>query len=96
MQQLVQRHGVYPVDRSRFVDQAFCNHIYCHFQRGLGGTLAGTRLKHPQFAALDGKLDVLHVLVMPFQQVKHLCQLAISFGHRLFHRRKFGTGSLSR
>ena len=39
-------------------------------QRRLGGALAGAGLQHPQLAALDGELDVLHVAIMALEQVE--------------------------
>ena len=50
--------------------------------RRLGGALAGARLQHPQLAALDGELEVLHVAVVLFEPVAD----ADECGERLRHQ----------
>ncbi len=47
----------------------------------LGSALAIAGLEHPQFAALDGELDILHVLVMLFQLGGDVHELVVDFGH---------------
>ena len=77
MQKLVQLrrvdafHGLFPVD------QVLGNHVDGDLQRRLGGSLAGPRLQHPQLAALDGELHVLHVGVMPLKPAAHLYQVGV-------------------
>ena len=71
VQQLIQRHRIDAQDRGFLVDQAFTNHIDRHLQGSLGSALARSCLQHPQRALLHGEFDVLHVLVVMFQQVKH-------------------------
>ena len=48
-------------------DQAFVGHIHGDLDRGLGGALAVAGLQHPQLAALDGELHILHIVVVLFQ-----------------------------
>ena len=45
------------------------------------GPLARPRLEHPELFALDGELDVLHVLEMAFQGGPDLEELLVGFGH---------------
>ena len=53
-------------------------------------------LQHPQLAALDGELDVLHVAIMALEQVEDAGELGEHLGHRLFHRRRLRPGLLAR
>ena len=68
VQQLIERGGIDAGDRLRLVDQAFRDHVDGDLERRLGGALAGARLQHPELAALDGELDVLHVAVVRSQR----------------------------
>ena len=92
MQKLVQLrrvdafYGLFPVD------QALGNHVDGDLQRRLGGSLAGPRLQHPQLAALDGELHVLHVGVMPLKPAAHLYQVGVDIRQRAFHRSKVRSG----
>ena len=51
-------------DRLLLRDQALVHELDRDAQRRLGGALAGAGLQHPELAALDGELDVLHVAVV--------------------------------
>ncbi len=64
-----------------FCDQAFVCHIHGDLHSGLGGALAIAGLKHPQFAALDRELDILHILVMLFELGGDVHELLVSLGH---------------
>ncbi len=88
MQQLVQRPGFDPADRLLAIDHPFLDQRHRDLQRGLRGALAGARLQHPQLAALNGELDVLHVAVVVFEFPAHLVEFAEHLGHDLFHRRQ--------
>ena len=88
MQQLVERPGFDPADRLLPVDHPLLDQRDRNLQRGLRGALAGARLQHPQFAALNGELDVLHVAVVVFEFPAHLVEFAQDLGHDLFHRRQ--------
>ncbi len=96
MQQLIKRHRIDPQNRGALVNQAFADHFHRHPQRGLGGALARAGLQHPQLPAFDGKFDVLHVAVMPFQQVEHRRKFSVSGGHCLFHAQRLGPGGGAR
>ena len=92
MQKLVQLrrvdafYGLFPVD------QALGNHVDGDLQRRLGGSLAGPGLQHPQLAALDGELHVLHVGVMLLKLAAHLYQVGIDFRQRALQGRKVRSG----
>ncbi len=66
-----------------FRDQTFIRHIHRDLDRGLGGALAVARLEHPQFATLDGELDILHFLVMFFQFGGDVHELVVDLRHLL-------------
>ena len=53
-------------------------------QRRQPGPFSGAGLQHVEGAALDGELDVLHVLVVRFQLAPDLLQLLVALGHQLF------------
>ena len=96
MEQLVERGGIDPEHRLLLADQAFADHVDGDAQRRLGGALAGAGLQHPERAALDRELDVLHVAIVALEQVEDPGQLGEHVGHRLFHRRRLGAGALAR
>jgi hypothetical protein len=64
VQQLVERGRIDAQHRLLARDQAFLGHVDGDLQRRLGGALAVAGLQHPELAALDGELDVLHVAVV--------------------------------
>ena len=96
MKQLVERHRIDPRDRLVALDQAFAFHLDRDLERGLGGALAGAGLQHPELAAFHGEFDVLHVAIVLLEQVEHAGELAIGFGHGLFHRGGLGAGGFAR
>ena len=59
------------------------DHIYGYFDCGSGGALAITGLQHPQLALLDGKLNVLHIVVELLKLLADLRKLRIYLGHAL-------------
>ena len=60
------------------VDDPFPDHVDGDLHGCLGRPLAGAGLEHPQFASLDGELDVAHVLEMAFEPVHHREQLGVA------------------
>ena len=80
MQQGVHLVGGDTLDGLFFVDQAFVGHIHGDLDLGFGGALAVAGLQHPQLAALDGELHVLHVFVMLFEAGGDLHELIVGFG----------------
>ena len=63
--------------RGRLVDQTLLRHIDRHPHRRRRGPLAGAGLQHPELAPLDRELQVLHIGVMPFQQLADRQQLLV-------------------
>ena len=96
MQQLIQRQRINPHHRIGLADDAFRRQINRDFQRGPGGALAAARLQHPEFAALDSELHILHVAVMRFEQRVDARQLGVSRRHGQFHRGLGGAGGEAR
>ena len=64
-------------------DQMFVGHVDRgpHFR--LSRALGIARLQHPQLAALNGELDVLHVAIVLLQALRHPVELAVDLGHLL-------------
>ena len=71
--------GRHAFDSRRFVDQFFINHLDGDAHRRRATAFAGTRLQHPELAALDRKLAVLHVAVVLFEQVCDRRKLFVNF-----------------
>ena len=85
MQQLIQLVRSDTLDCSFFVDQPLGDHINGGLDCCRRGALAVARLQHIEHARFNGELDVLHILVMLFQDVADLGQLAVALRHDLFH-----------
>ena len=81
MQKLIERARIDAFHRLFLADQALLGQVDGDLQRRLGGALAGTRLQHPQLAALDGELHVLHVAIMLFEPRESLGQLSEGLRH---------------
>ena len=67
-------------------------HLDGDADRRLGGALARACLQHPQLAALDGELEVLHVAVVLFQAVADADKSGEGVRHQLLQRRLVGAG----
>ncbi|MCY1233682.1 hypothetical protein D9M72_462340 [compost metagenome] len=96
MQQLVERGRIDAGDGLLLGNQALLRHIDGDLQRCLGGALARARLQHPERAALDGELQILHVAVVTLQRITDRPKLGEGFRHQLFERRLVGTGGETR
>mmetsp|Transcript_18848 Transcript_18848/g.29945 ORF Transcript_18848/g.29945 Transcript_18848/m.29945 type:complete len:574 (+) Transcript_18848:585-2306(+) len=83
VQQLLDLVRVDPQQRRLFVDEAFVHHIHRHLDRRPNRPLSVPRLQNEQLAVLDGKLHVLHVLVMQLQFLVDLHQLVVHCRHHL-------------
>ena len=59
------------------VDQALVGHVPADPERRLRGALADAGLEHPELAALDGELDVAHVVVVLLQRRHDREQLVV-------------------
>ena len=86
VQQLVEGRGVDPSDRLFACDQPLVGHVDGDLERRLGGALAVAGLQHPQFAALDRELHVLHVAIVPLQEVRGLDEALEDGRHHGFER----------
>ena len=96
MQQLVERGRVDAGDRLLLRDQLVPRHLDGDLERRLGGALAGAGLQHPQFAALDGEFEILHVAVVLFQPVGDVDERLERVRHQLLQRRLVGAGGNAR
>ena len=79
VQQLVELGRVDAAHSLFLGDEAFFFHLNGDMQRGGGGTLAHAGLKHPQFALLDGELDVAHVAIVVLENGEHALEFLASF-----------------
>ncbi len=87
-QQLHKLVGAHSHHRGLRVDEAFTMHFGRHAHGGHTVALADAALEHVQDAFLDGELDVLHVLVMPFEALLEPVELLVERGHGLLERRQ--------
>ncbi len=62
---------------------ALFQHVHGDFHHGSTGTLSVTGLQHPQFAILNGKLEVLHIAVVIFKFLLDLDQFLVDGRHCL-------------
>jgi len=69
MQKLIELFRCDALDRGRPIDQLFVNHLSGDPHRGCARAFAGARLQHPELAALDRKLAVLHIVIMLLEQI---------------------------
>ena len=87
VQQLVELLGLYAQYGGRSVDHALTEHLHRDADHCGAGTLAVTRLEHPQLAVLDRELEVLHILEVIFEMLLDFVQLLVGGRHHLFERR---------
>lgn len=84
MQQLIEVVRSDAADGGRAIDQFLAGHVHRDpYGRG-SGALAGAGLQHPEFAALNRELTVLHVAVLFFQQLRDRVELLVDFGQFFF------------
>ena len=96
VQELIEGRGIDAGDRLFLRDQALIRHFDGDAQRRFCGALAAARLQHPEFAALDGEFEVLHVAIMLFEQLRDADKLMIDLRHHRLHRRLVGSGGDAR
>ncbi len=94
-QELIELVGVNPQERFLLGDDSLTHHIHGNLERGKAGTLTRARLQHPELAAFDSELDILHVPVMTVQPGTNLIELTVDFGHGLFQGQVLGVRLLS-
>ncbi|MBS1271862.1 MAG: hypothetical protein MAGBODY4_00994 [Candidatus Marinimicrobia bacterium] len=81
-QQLIQIFRVLHAEQRGFlIDQSLFHHFGGHADCGDGRPLAVPRLEHPEFAVLDGELEILHIFVVCFQFVLDLNQFFVLLRH---------------
>ena len=96
VQQLVHGAGINALHGFGFGDQAFTHHVHRDAQRGLGGAFAAAGLQDIQAVVFHREFNVLHVAVVPLQQIEGAAEFGEHHRHRLFHRRRLGAGLLTR
>ena len=84
MQQLIELLGSNALDCRSAIDQLLTRHVHGDANRSRAGPFACARLQHPELAALDRELAVLHVMIMLFQQLRDRIELLINFRQFLF------------
>ena len=89
VQQFVQLGRFHAQNGGRSVDQTLFEHFHRDTNHGCAGTLAVTRLQHPQFAVLDREFQILHVAEIVFEVLLDFVQFFERGGHHLFERRIF-------
>ena len=83
VEQRVELLRLHAKDGLLLVDHPLVHQVHSHLQGGGGGALAVAGLEHIEFAVLDGKLHVLHVLIMLLQTVCNVGKLLVDVGHLL-------------
>ena len=83
VEQGVQLLGINAAHGLLLVDHALVHQIHGHLDGGGGGALAVAGLEHIELAVLDGKLHVLHILVVLLQAVGDVGKLLVDSGHLL-------------
>jgi hypothetical protein len=77
---LLRRH---PQHRLLAADQPLLGHVDGDADGGLRRALGVARLQHPELAALDGELDVLHVAVVALELGADRLELGVGDRHQL-------------
>ena len=96
VQELIERARLDPAHRVLARNEAVVRHLDRAAQRGLRRALAVAGLQHPQLAALDRELEVLHVAIVLLEELGRGDELAEHLGHQRFERGLVGMGRLSR
>ena len=96
MQHLLERGRLDPRDRVLARDQPFVGHLDRHPERRARGALAVAGLQHPELAAFDGELEILHVAVVSLQHFGRLGELLEHSRHQRFERGLAGARGSSR
>ena len=81
VQQLLHLLGGHARHRRRGVDQPLVHHVHGNLHRRRRRPLARAGLEQEEPAALDGELDVLHVLVGILQLFRQPAKLPVDIGH---------------
>ena len=77
MQQFLERIRRHARDGRLLRDQPFLRHVHGDLHGGARGAFARSRLQHPELAALDRELDVLHFAVVLLETLLHAQQFLV-------------------
>ena len=75
VQELVELSGVDAAHGLLAGDQTLLDHLDGDAQGGSGSTLAHASLKHPEFALLDGELDIAHIAIVILERQEDALEL---------------------
>ena len=85
MQQSLKGVGINPPDSLDLVDQALFRHLHGDLKCRRGSALSRPRLQYIEAPLLHGKLDVLHIGKMAFQEFEDSVEFGIDLGHGRLH-----------
>ncbi len=77
MEELIERPSRHHGDGAAFIDEAFVDEIECNPDCSFRGTFGVARLQHKKLTALDGKLEILHVAIVPLEAAGDLLKLRV-------------------
>ena len=63
------------------VNHSFLEHIHSHIQSSETCSFADTALEHPEFAVLNGELDVLHIVEVFLEVKTDVVKLLVNLRH---------------
>ncbi len=86
MEELVELSGLKTHNGCGLIDEPFFKHVHGHVESGCACAFASTRLQKIKFAFLNGKLQILHVVIVPLQLVLDSVELFVDSGHGCFQR----------
>ena len=96
VEELVEGRRIDALHRLVARDQAFVGHVDGDLQRRLAGAFAGARLQHPELAALDGELEILHVAIVALEHLADRARTRRRPRHRRLQRGLVGSGGNAR
>ena len=71
----------YTQDGLFFGDKSFVDHVNGNFNGGFGRAFAVAGLQHPEFTLFNGKLHILHFVVVQFQFFADVYKFLVDFWH---------------
>ena len=89
LQELVEivRRDAGRVERGALINHAFLDEIVSDVDGGKTRALTATGLQHPDLAVLDGEFDILHFLVVVFEDAADALELLVGSRQVLTHLR---------
>ena len=79
MKQLIELLGTHAPNSLLTRDEPLLDHINSDFDRSCRGSLAHTRLQHPQLTLLYGELDIAHITIMALEDAEYGLELLPRF-----------------